>query len=205
MLFKLILLLTLATIGSSFTFPKGLTNGIYIASYNDAGEEIHQLIGTNPFENATESELPVLNTRASELQRRRLTKRDFRTWCGCGIHMNTGDTNVANAGLGSAIASHTIINPGQLIYVAQNTVIAFLWFDVDSPDWNSRMPSINLPSYRSLWVSYFDQIITESCGLFIPGTARLLGDTPLDLGYMNYDGGLVDVTLHAEKSTQSAC
>lgn len=206
MLFKLILLLSLAAIGSSFTLPGGLANGIYLASYNDAGEEVHQLIGANPFENATESELPVLNAPRSERQRRQLTKRNFRAWCGCGIHMNTGDTNVANAGLASTIASRTVINPGQLIYAHQNTVVAFLWYDIFSPDWNSGMTSITLPTYRSLWVPYFDRVITEACGLFIPGTARLLGHTPLDLGYMNYDGvSASNVGLHAEGSTRSAC
>lgn len=206
MLFKLILLLSLAAIGTSFTLPKGLANGIYLASYNDAGEEVHQSIGPNPFENATESELPVLNAPRSERERRRLSKRNFETWCGCGINMNTGDTNVANAGLANAIASRTVINPGQLIYVRQNTVVAFLWYDVWSPDWNKGMTSITLPEYRSLWVPYFDQVITEACGLFIPGTARLLGDTPLDLGYMNYDGmDAVDVASYAEESTAHSC
>lgn len=207
MLFKLILLLSLAAIGSSFTLPRGLANGIYLASYNDADEEVHQLIGANPFENATEPELPVLIAPRSERQLRQLAKRSsFRTWCGCGIHMNTGDTNIANAGLANAIAVRTVINPAQLIYVRHNTVVAFLWYDIFSPDWDKRIIPIDLPGYRALWVSYFDRVITEACGLFIPGTARLLGKTPWDLGYMNYDGvSSANVGLHAEGSTRSHC
>lgn len=190
--------LGLATIGSSYTLPKGAANGVYRAYYNEAGEEVHELIGRNPFENETASSSPVFNNAPrSERRGLRMDKRNVETWCGCNYPMNAGDTNIANAGLASQIASHQgNMNALQAFWTVQNTAVAFVCNRGTNPDDRATGVPVSV-------VEDYAWQITQACGCFIAGTARLFGS--VDYGYMNYDSNAPFFCQNAEGSPQHSC
>ena len=206
MLFQQILVLSLATLCLSFTVPKGAANGFYEAHYTDAGEEVHELIEANPLQHETESGLPVLgNATRSRRRGRQIIPRNVETWCGCGLPMNTGDTNSANWGLQSQLASKSQIFAGQAYYVVHNTAIAFFTWDVYSGDYNSNQNGKVYKFDGSNIVFAYNWQISEACGSFIPGTARTDGGWPVDYGYMNYHGNLGVSLSHPEESISHHC
>ena len=118
-----ILLLGLTATGSAFTFPAGAANGIYRAYYNDAGDEVHELISPDTFEDSAVSEREVLHNHSKS---RRLTPL---LWCGCGISMNAYDTNTANGGLQSQAMAGLVLPENAAGYSVHNTVVAFVCTD----------------------------------------------------------------------------
>ena len=199
MQFKPILLLGLAAIASSFILPNGAANGLYRAYYNDAGEEVHEPIDLGSFENAATSSLPVVSNAPRSKRQEPQVKRNVETWCGCGIQMNVGDTNVANQRLASQAqsGSRIPIMPGTSVYSIQNTAVAFAC-------------SIG-PKYAFIdanVVSDYAWQITQACGWWVAGTARQNTYNPgaqvLDYGYMNYWSGL-NFCGNAEESQAHSC
>jgi len=194
MLAKSLLILSLAAIGSSFTLPAGLSNGIYKASYNAAGEEVHELVTADMFN--TTSPSPALPKREdSRSGRREIHERwdSITTWCGCAFPMNAGDTNAANADLATQVASYPTIWPGTAWYSVVNTAVAFVC-NVDNK--NANIPT-DIVSLNSPDISY-------ACGNFIAGTSRIEWPEALDYGYMNYFSGL-NFCGAAQSSTQNWC
>ncbi|KAJ5623967.1 hypothetical protein N7510_000276 [Penicillium lagena] len=187
MIAKSFLIFGLAAIGSSFSFPDDLPNGSYRAYYNEAGEEVHELIEASVF-NSTSS-LPALPKRQYSQ-----SKRDsIQTWCGCDNSMNAGDTNVANAGLADQAAAYPTIWPGTAFYTIQNTAVAFVC-NVDDKSANIPTDVVSTGSWD----------ISAACGLFYAGTSRIQWPEALDYGYMNYAPGL-EFCQDAEESTSSTC
>lgn len=200
MLVKYLLILGIAAIGSSFTLPGGLANGLYQAHYNSAGEEVHELVTAGTL-NTTSLPTPP-DPEPSLSKRQAIAKRwdSTRTWCGCAFPMNAGDTNVANAGLASWAASSPSIGNNVAEYYIQNTAIAFVIYQ-NPEGYSSTNVPYDLVSNNSPDVSY-------ACGNFIAGTSQLnwfyLIDDGLYYGYMNYFSGLNLFDSYAA-STQSTC
>lgn len=78
MLAKLFLIFDLVAIGFSFTLPGGLSNGLYKAYYDAAGEEVHELITADTF---TTRSLPTALDPVSFL-----SKRQSFLSSGAGVH-----------------------------------------------------------------------------------------------------------------------
>lgn len=184
---KSLLILGLAAVSSSFRLPDGLPNGSYQAYYNEAGEEIHELISETILNSTTSHQ--VLSKRQFPLSKR----SSIQTWCGCDNPMNAGDTNVANEGLANQAASGPRIDPGTSFYTIQNTAVAFVCNGDDKP--------LTIPTDV---VSTGSWDVSAACGLFYAGTSRLEWPEMLDYGYMNYVSGL-DFCHDAERSTSSTC
>lgn len=186
MLSQSCLILGLAAIGSSFTLPDGLPNGSYRAYYNEAGEQVHELISETTL-NTTYSPLPKRDPSLAARQ------GSLETWCGCGDSMNTADTNNANAGLGDQVASYPLIEPGNAFFTISNTAVAFVC-NVDDK-------SANIPTDAVTSGSWY---VSQACGLFIAGTSRIQWPEALDYGYMNYRSGL-NFCEDAQGSASSTC
>src|SRR5690349_21662869 len=114
MLAKSLLILSLAAIGSSFTLKGGLSNGLYKAYYNTAGEEVHELV--------TADTLNTIRGRMSSPSKRWSVGE---VWCGCAFPMNAGDTNVANSVMANWAASSPQLGAYAAEYYIQNTAVAF--------------------------------------------------------------------------------
>jgi hypothetical protein len=195
MLIKSLLLLGLAAIGSSFTLPEDTADGVYRAYHNDAGEEVLELLPATALQSRSNPPTVAIDARSLSKQRAApLSARHEVTWCGCGLSMNTGDTNFATARLQSAVNAGVKVpgpGPGALIAV-QNTVIAFLC------NWGNTVTAT--PSD----ISDGPQAVTEACGLFVPGTLRVPGYIALDYGYMNYFSTL-NYCAAAESAPATSC
>lgn len=183
-----ILLLGLTATGSAFTFPAGAANGIYRAYYNDAGDEVHELISPDTFEDAVVSEREVAHNDRHSRQLGALT------WCGCGISMNAYDTNTANGNLQSQVSGGNLYLPeNAAAYAIYNTVVAFSCTQSFGQGTLQIDPDI---------VNGNDWRITQACGAFVPGTADTL--YWYDYGYMNYSPGL-DFCGAAKASSSNTC
>jgi hypothetical protein len=197
MLAKSLLIFGLAAIGSSFTVPDGQSNGFYRAYYDEAGNEVHELVPAGSLNSA--SPPPVLpNHRYSRARRQEkvVARTPIQTWCECDYTMNTADTNAANADLENQIISGThqdIIWPGTAFYSIRNTAVAFVC-NVDNM--NAIVP-------KDI-VSTSTKDISAACGLFYPGTSRIQYSQALDYGYMNYTTGL-NFCHNAEQSGTHTC
>lgn len=191
MLASSVFILSLAAIGSSFTLPAGLSNGLYKAYYNAAGESVYELVTTD-----TTSLPPALPERGySRSKGQAVAKRwnSLQTWCGCANPMNAGDTNVANAGLANWAASSPVLGGDTAEFVIQNTAVAFVCnYDGGSVNVPSNLVSNNAPD------------ISYACGNFIAGTSQLEGFAHFDYGYMNYFSGL-NMCENAESAPAETC
>lgn len=163
----------------SFTIPGGLSNGLYKAYYNAAGEEVHELVTAEDYNSTSLPATPA--EYESSAKRHEVVKRwdSYYIWCGCGFNMNAGDTNVANACLANWAASSPVLGGDVAQYCIQNTAIAFA---VNYFSEAVTIPS-NLVSNNSPDISY-------DCGNFVAGTSALNGFVHLDYGYMNYYSGI---------------
>lgn len=195
MLSKTLLILGLAAIGSSFTLREGLPDGFYRAYYNDAGEEVHELVSASAL-NTTSSLLALPKREDSRSERHTIATRSetpLGYWCGCDNPMNAYDTNMANAGMDNLVASYPLIQPGEGFFIIHNTAAAFVC-NVDDK-------SSNIPTDV---VTTWSQTVTNYCGLFYAGTVRIQWTAALDYGYMNYEPGL-DFCDQAESSQDAIC
>lgn len=173
--------------GSPFTLPGGLSNGLYKAYYNEAGQEVHERISTDTSKITTVQSIP---NHASSLSKRQITDGH---WCGCAFPMNAGDTNVANAGMNNWASSSPSLGGNAVVFYIQNTAVAFaINYDGAAVTVPSNMQPASCPA------------ISYSCGNFIAGTIQYLDFAHLDYGYMNYFSGL-NIMGAAESSTQDYC
>jgi hypothetical protein len=180
MLPKLVLILGLAAIGTSFTLPDGLPNGSYRAYYNEDGEEVHEPVSDVSFNTAKSSTPRRLRREGAGPQGQTLAARGaISNWCGCENPVDAYDTNTANSNLAAQVASYPLLQPGWTYYSVQNTVVAFVC-NVDNKPGNVPTDVVSTGSWE----------VTSACGLFYAGTSRIQWPEALDYGYMNYQAGL---------------
>ncbi|OBT94078.1 hypothetical protein VE01_07083 [Pseudogymnoascus verrucosus] len=180
----LLVLSGLAALGSAFTLPGDLANGLYEVSYNEVGEEVHRLVKTD-----FESTYVTLDH-----TKRGAVGNSRQTWCGCAFPMNAGDTNIANQRIADYASSSPQLGAGAARYAIQNSAVSFICnFSAVS---SITVPS-NLVSNNAVDISY-------NCGNFIAGTSRMRPYEHTDYGYMNYSSGL-NFCGAAEFSKQGTC
>jgi hypothetical protein len=110
--------------------------------------------------------------------------------------MNAGDTNVANQMLSTKMASRIYVD--QAVFYIQNTAVAFVCNQGSSP-----VDRINMSP-----VADYAWQITEACGWFVAGIARMDESGPVDYGYMVYDYSVpfgMDFCANGEESNQHSC
>jgi hypothetical protein len=176
MIIKSLVLLSLTTIGVSLVFPENTRNGVYQAYHNEAGEEVLKLIPESALDHRSNSQPVGIEDQDAVSESSTLSERHLVTWCGCGIHINTGDTNIATTRLQSIIDSGYQV-PGYLnshIRALVAVLVVFLC------NWDNTLTP------RSSYASDGPKSVTQSCGFFVPGTWRNPGPLALDYGYMNY-------------------
>ncbi|KAJ9149860.1 hypothetical protein NKR23_g4186 [Pleurostoma richardsiae] len=196
------LLAVLAPLVSGFHLPANLPDGIYVAYYNSAGDEVHQPatleIMNNPETYLDIGAPPAAATAAAVRSLRRADP--WRYVCGCGFNMNHGDCDYAVEELKKqcdrADGGVAFVPPGLAWYSIHGGVVAFIC----NPHGGGTVQGIGR---SGLTASY--QHITDQCGWYVAGT-YWYGVDPvgLDVGYMIYYSGL-DFCAHAEGSSRTSC
>lgn len=178
----------------NITLPGGLSNGLYLGYYNDAGQQVHEKIAEG---NLNITAVKHTQRQALSLELPSLSKRgnygDY-SWCGCGFTMNAGDTNVANAEMHNWVSSSPSLACNTVAYYIQNTAVVFaINYDGAAVNLPSNMQSASCPA------------ISYNCGNFIAGTIQYEETyAHLDYGYMNYFSGL-NILGAAEGSRDFYC
>lgn len=96
---------------TAFVIPKGQPDGVYLARVDGSGNEIHERL----------SDAPEISAREANP----LERRAAQAWCGCGIILNNGDTDVANRNLANRLQRGTNIGAHQSLYSVAGSAVAF--------------------------------------------------------------------------------
>ncbi|KAK3323090.1 hypothetical protein B0H66DRAFT_219490 [Apodospora peruviana] len=188
MIITWILHLILASSIATFQLPDGLANGLYRAYNNDQGEEIIQYLGdvNTTLPNTLEEQNYDIIHHASDSHgpERRDFKKRWQSKCGCGIHLDHGDTDRAVQGLKDSASRGGIIfdKPESAVFVWYNSVVAFVCW---GPSWTFIRDIAQSCSF-----------ITKECDWYVAGSANYFWDgmvegqfndamTPGDMGYMS--------------------
>ena len=198
---------TLATLAllagpiAAYKLPYGVTDGTYVAYFNETGHEVHQLIDTAPVAAAKHSRDFTTSLSARQHGVGGEGADDHAVWithCGCGRpQLNHGDCDAAVADLKGQLGRNTLIDGGKAYYSIRGGVVAFACDPVKN--WQAAASS-------DLMAAAADHI-TKACGWYIPGTAEFDHDFAAEaayLGYMAYSAGL-DFCGNAIASGQSKC
>lgn len=135
---------------TGFVIPQGQADGVYSVHMDEAGNEVHTLL-SGPEVSARE-----INP---------LVARATRTWCGCGIVLNNGDTDAANADLRNKLGRGTNIGARGAMYSVRGSAAAF---------------ACNLSGASKLFsgdaLPQNNAQITNACGRYTAGTYGELGN-----------------------------
>ncbi|KAJ3494293.1 hypothetical protein NLG97_g4172 [Lecanicillium saksenae] len=170
----------------AFKVPPGAADGVYTASFaEEDGSEVYEYI--QDVAGITSRTTPMIS-RYEHLVPSTLTKRN-RTWCGCGIGMDRNDCDGATHCLEDFLGSGRIIEPYKGLFCKYGSVVAFMC---------EHSNEIRNTNNGDAYVSF--QYVTQSCGLYIAGTAQL--DGGLTGGYMRTSD---DFCFHDEDSGAGSC
>ncbi|KAK7189266.1 hypothetical protein DPSP01_003390 [Paraphaeosphaeria sporulosa] len=140
--FALPLLLSSVT---AFVIPQGQADGAYSVQLDSRGNEIHARL----------SDAPEISVREASP----LVARAVQSYCGCGIGLNAGDTDAANADLVSQLGRGSNIGAHLAYYSKRGGVVAF---------------ACNLSGGTKLFagdaIGQNNAQITASCGRYIAGS-----------------------------------
>ncbi|CZR55780.1 uncharacterized protein PAC_05668 [Phialocephala subalpina] len=85
---KTLFLLGAAMAATAFTIPKGAADGFYLAYYDSAGNEVHELVtDMSPF---------AANLTERSISSSAKIGKPGQTWCGCRFGMDHGSCDRAN-------------------------------------------------------------------------------------------------------------
>ncbi|KAJ6443605.1 Indoleamine 2,3-dioxygenase [Purpureocillium lavendulum] len=178
-------LVALAAGAIAAVIPRDATEGVYVVSRDESGNEIHTRIA-EPITSA--SEVRSILDGNGELYGRddwlaNENTHEYKTWCGCGFTMSKGDTDAAVAAL-KAQAGSGFTYPHLSIYSIRGNVVAFACkSDGVSKGWTSSSNIGNLVKK-----------VTDNCGKYVPGSAHQEqsndGSSTSDIGYMRWYSGL---------------
>jgi hypothetical protein len=172
---------------TAFTFPNNQADGVYHASIDARGNEIHRLVA--PVTERGDTLVSELNMRDDHLSKRSVGD----TWCGCGFGVDHQNTDDAVADLKNQLGDDgQYLLGAQAYYSVRGSVVAF---------------ACNLDADATLlvWTDIITQSagqITSACGLYVAGTAG--GLYSYAFGYMQYSNGL-DFCTNALGSPANHC
>ncbi|RGP76805.1 hypothetical protein FLONG3_5073 [Fusarium longipes] len=183
-----------------FKLPEGLTDGFYVAYFDDAGNEVHEMVNV-PISSGAMSGLP-LSTSTIGNDEGKLHARAAELYCGCGFKMNTRDCDAAVEDLkvqsdrcyADKKKCNHLIDRKMSWYSIRGSVVAFAcnWF------WEP------VAMGRRDYLTDVMARITKNCGLYVPGTyTSSEGGVPY-YGYMNYRAGL-DFCMDSDSSNRPRC
>jgi hypothetical protein len=167
---------------SAYVLPSNQADGFYRVVRSADGQEVHEALDTAP------------TRRYTSPSAQHLSKRDFgQTHCGCGIKLNTGDTDAAVADLKNQLSDKGHwISPSLSYYSIHGSVIAF----VCNEDANSVLKA---------WTDIVTQAagqITRACGQYVAGSTGANYD--FSIGYMQNGNG-VDFCGNALSAPAKSC
>jgi hypothetical protein len=166
----------LASSVTAFFIPRGQADGAYSVHLDSRGNEIHARLPNAPEVSVREASP--------------LVARAVSTYCGCGIGLNTGDTDAANANLAHQLGRGSDIGAHLSFYSIRGGVVAF---------------ACNLSGGTKLFagdaIGQNNAQITASCGRYIAGSRGEPGNWAT--GYMrkgenggNFCGAALSSSAH---------
>ena len=158
----LTLMLAVLSTASAYAIPANQPDGIYEVRRSPSGEEIHTALNL-PSERRTSANP--------------LAKRAFafgHTHCGCGIKLNTGDTDAAVADLENQLGkAGYLIDASMSYYSIRGGVVAFVCNDEGNAALKASSDIVGQALAQ----------ITKSCGRYVAGSTGWVND--FSIGYMN--------------------
>lgn len=171
---------------TAFKVPEGAADGVYAASFaQEDGSEVYEYLQDLA---GVPSRTTPLISRYEHLVPSTKTKRTS-TWCGCGIGMDHGDCDSATHCLENFLGSSHVIEPYTSLFCKAGSVVAFMCEHDDE---------IHNPDNGDAYYSF--QAVTQNCGWYIAGTAKL--DGGLTAGYMRVSD---DFCAHDRDSGAGSC
>lgn len=163
---------------TAFVTPQGQADGAYSVYVDSRGNEIHARL----------PEAPEISVREA----RPLVARAVQTYCGCGIGVNNGDTDAANADLARQLGRGSNIGAHLAYYSKRGGVVAF---------------ACNLSGGTKLFagdaIGQNNAQITASCGRYIAGSRGEPGNWAT--GYMRTSGNDATFCGTALSSSAHSC
>ena len=148
----------LASSVTAFVIPQGQADGAYSVHLDSRGNEIHARLPDVAEPNEIHARLP----NAPEVTVREaspIVARALLTYCGCGINLNHGNTDAANADLVNQLGSGRNIGPHLSFYSIRGGVVAFAC--------NLSDKSVGFSGYQ---IGQTNPLITSSCGRYVAGS-----------------------------------
>jgi hypothetical protein len=177
---------------TAFTLPGDQADGVYLASLDARGKEVHTLTARDT---ERRDAAPSLDSFSTELAARdgKLSKRSGYSYCGCGFTLDHGNTDDALADLrGQMGPGGKIIDAGQVVYSVRGSVVVFAC---------NRNGNAGLKIWNYNVQDSASQI-TNDCGSYIAGSTG--GTYSYAIGYMRYTTGL-DICGNALTSPSNHC
>lgn len=159
--------LALLSTTSAFVIPANQVDGMYSVRRSADGNDVHVAVKPMAARRSATSSAP-----------HQFGKRDVGdVHCGCGITLNSGDTDAAVEDLKTQLDNFEFIDPSMSYYSIRGGTVAFVCND----DGNAR-----LRAWRNEVTEAFSEI-TAACGLYVAGSTG--GYESYSIGYMvNSDG-----------------
>ncbi|RDW87368.1 hypothetical protein BP5796_03062 [Coleophoma crateriformis] len=201
----LFMTIAVASLVTSFKLPANLQDGVYMASYDASGTEIHVALNTT----TPASSLKMIrdSTRSNDIQ-----ERDYgfgvgilTSWCGCDYPLDPGNCDKAVQRLKNQCNNNggsCKIPYASAWYSISNNAVTFACNDNSAS--TSAITCVIDASYLTSAYSF----ITAKCGQYIAGTMLyedwgIENDAPY-VGYMQYYSGL-NFCNDAESANESKC
>ncbi|UNI15411.1 hypothetical protein JDV02_001946 [Purpureocillium takamizusanense] len=194
------ILLTLVTGAIAAVIPTNTTDGVYVVTEDEFGNEIHKRI-SNPIHSVSEAR-SLLAESEKQLYGRddwlaNENTPEYSKYCGCGFTLPTGDTDAAVADIKIQMGSGKWFK-NKAVYAIRGITVAFV---------------CNRSDDRQAWASsgHITKLlarVSKACGSYVPGTCHQNqgndGTTTANIGYMRWYSGL-DFCDKAQGSDQHGC
>ncbi|KAJ9130752.1 hypothetical protein NKR19_g9770 [Coniochaeta hoffmannii] len=189
-----------------------VSNGVYKASYDNLGNEVHILLTPEILQDDAAGLIAAHLVAAppAAVTAPPVSQRDAyrRSYCDCGDNLDHSDTDAATDRLRDAIArggGTAYVPIGEGIYGTVDGVTAFIC----TPKKNTAVTPVDRATY-----DYALGFVSEKCGRYVPGTyvhGDLNGEkmnqnaAQEDMGYKNNKYGDAWVCEHAEEGRKDHC